>query len=173
MDQARKLSKVNTKVVKGKQIICIRPLNLQAKQQLITQNDMRKIVTCLLLLASALLNPIITNAADNDKVILILHFPKYSDIDPDEGCPILQKSPIHIPLQASYDTHYIYVSSQASISGKYVVANSNEGMALEGIFTATPGEEQKINISSLPEGEYKLKVMFGELTLEGDFNVEK
>lgn len=132
---------------------------------------MRKIVTCLLLSVSALLNPIITNAADNDKMILILHFQRYADIDPDKQTPIVQKSPAYIPLQASYDTHYIYVSSQASISGKYVVENSSGEKALEGVFTTTPVEEQKINISSLPEGEYKLKVTLGELTLEGDFNV--
>lgn len=134
---------------------------------------MRKIVTCILLSASALLNPIITNAADERNTDLILNI-QYGDVvdkENDWNCP--RKSPTYIPIQATYDTHYIYVSSQASISGKYEVSDGDDVKALEGTFAITPGEEGKINISSLPEGEYKLKVTLGGLTLEGDFHVEK
>ena len=171
VDYVRKFPKVNTKVVKGEHIIGISTLNLQAKQQLITPNDMRKIVTCLLLSASALLNPIITKAADERKTDLALNI-QYGDVvDKENDWNTPRKSPAYIPIQASYDTHYIYVSSQASISGKYVVVDSNDGKALEGVFATTPGEERKININSLSEGDYKLEVTLGELTLEGDFHV--
>ena len=96
----------------------------------------------------------------------------YGDtIDKENDWNTPQKSPAYIPLQASYDTHYIYVSSQTSVFGKYMVVDGNDEKALEGGFNTNSNVEQKIDISSLPEGDYTLQVTIGEQTLEGDFHV--
>ena len=120
-----------------------------------------------------ILNPFGAKAAFEGRNVLALHSTQYTDIDPGKRNPILQKSPAYIPIQASYDTHYIYVSSQTGVFGKYTVVDGNEEKAMEGEFSTTSGIEQKINISSLPEGDYTLQVTIGEQTLEGDFHVGK
>lgn len=133
---------------------------------------MKHIIALMLLAVLALSTP--TNLMANEKDIQYIISLQLSQngIDPDKSYLPHQRTPAYIPIQASYDTYYIYVSSKMSISGTYKIIDASETKVSEGIVSTTSTTEQKINISSLSEGEYKLQLLVGDQTYEGTFCIE-
>lgn len=93
-------------------------------------------------------------------------------IDPKDSQIPHQRTPALIPIHASYDTHYVYVSSMTCVCGTYKIIDASETKVSEGIVSTSSSIEQKIKISSIPEGEYKLQLVVGEQTYEGSFCIE-
>ena len=137
---------------------------------------MGKNIVYLLLSVLAFASPMTVHADELQRTLLILNIHPNGKIDKNNERNNPRKSSAYIPLQASYDENYIYVASRISITDAHIIStyslkNDNGEKVSEGVLSVASGEEQKISISSLPDGEYKLEVTLGEQTYEGNFGI--
>lgn len=133
---------------------------------------MRRIIAFLIMLASISLITK-TNATNGDRTNIILGIQQWSNIDPNTEKPILRKSPIYIPIEATFDMEYLYIKSLENISCTYRIINANNLKSVEGILSIVQNCEKRIDITSLPEGEYKIEFAVGEYIFEGHFYKEE
>lgn len=137
---------------------------------------MGKRIVYLLLSALVFVRPQAVHADELQRTLLILKINPNGKIDKNKDRKNPRKNSAYIPFQALYDKNYIYVVSRISISEAHIIStyglkNDNGEKVSEGVLSVASGSEQKISISSLPDGEYKLEVTLGEQTYEGNFGI--